>query len=492
MNRIITSVLMGVAITTALHGVPRDESASMPNVLFIVADDLRPDLGCYGCSDVRSPNLDRLATRGLLFERAYCQVALCNPSRTSLLTGLRPDSTQVYDNGGYFRDRRPDAVTLPQYFKSHGYVTHSLGKIFHPGCGDERSWSGRAWESTAPRYGPEGRAIATNRAAKAKQLGKRVKKQDELGPPWEAADATDEQLTDGDTASQAIRVLTDLQVRPFFLAVGFLVPHLPFVAPVKYWELYPSDTIRLASNPFLPRELPTCAIHHWSELRAFVGMPSTGSLSDEQAREAIRGYRAATSFLDTQVGRVLDHLDHLALRENTIIVFLGDHGWQLGEHAHWCKHTNFDVALHAPLIISVPGAKTAGHKTAALVEFVDLYPTLAELCELPLPPAADGLSFKPLFDAPQRSWKQAAFSQYQRKVPDLGLAMGHSVRTDRYRFTEWTVPENEFLARELYDHRTDPDENVNLATHPEAARLVQDLTCILHGPHNLLADETAP
>lgn len=467
-------------------------AGAKPNVLFIVADDLRPDLSCYGVTSVCSPNLDRLAARGLLFERAYCQVALCNPSRTSFLTGLRPDTTQVYDNGGHFRDRRPDAVTLPQYFKAHGYFTQSIGKIFHPGCDDKPSWSARAWESTAPRYGPTGRAIAAERLARAKQSGKRVKKQDGLGPPWEAADATDDQLADGETAFHAAGTLAAVQHRPFFLAVGFLVPHLPFAAPKKYWELYPSDAVRLAANPFLPRDLPACAVHHWSELRSFVGMPPTGPLTDEQAREAIRGYRAATSFLDVQVGLVLDELDRLALCENTIVVFLGDHGWQLGEHAHWCKHTNFDVALRAPLIVSVPGSRAAGHKTAALVEFVDLYPTLAELCGLPPPKAVDGLSFAPLFDAPQRRWKRAAFSQYQRKVPGLGLAMGRSVRTDRYRFTEWTVPEKDFVARELYDHQADPDENINLADRPANARLVDDLTRLLHGPRNELAGEAAP
>jgi arylsulfatase A-like enzyme len=467
-------------------------AATKPNILFIVADDLRPDLGCYGHSGVHSPNLDRLATRGLLFERAYCQVALCNPSRTSLLTGLRPDTTQIYGNAGHFRDRRPDAVTMPQHFKSHGYTTQALGKIFHPGCEDEPSWSAPTWQPTAPRYGPEGRAIAAERAAKARQSGKRVRKQDELGPPWEAADAADEQLTDGETATQAIRAMAALQDRPFFLAVGFLVPHLPFVAPKKYWDRYPRESIRLATNPLLPRDLPECAIHHWSELRAFVGMPAAGPLDDQQAREAIRGYRAATSFLDAQVGRVLDELDRLALRDKTIVVFLGDHGWQLGEHAHWCKHTNFDIALRAPLIISAPGANAAGRKTAAIVEFVDLYSTLAELCGLPQPTAVDGLSFAPLFHAPREAWKRAAFSQYQRNVPNLGLAMGRSVRTNRYRFTEWTVPEKDFVARELYYHQIDADENSNLANRPDQATLVAELTRILHGAKNELVNKTAP
>lgn len=218
------------------------KSAERPlNVLFIVADDLRPDLACYGKTDVCSPNIDRLASRGLLLERAYCQVALCNPSRTSFLTGLRPDTTKVYDNGGHFRLTTPDAVSLPQYFKSHGFHTWSLGKIYHPGCDDPPSWSAASWDPTMPRYGPAGQAVAAERAAKIRQTGKTVKKQDTLGPPWEAADATDDQLADGDTASQAVQTLGELKDRPFFLAVGFLVPHLPFVSPKKYCTTAPKQ-----------------------------------------------------------------------------------------------------------------------------------------------------------------------------------------------------------------------------------------------------------
>lgn len=215
-------------------------------------------------------------------------------------------------------------------------------------------------------------------------------------------------------------------------------------------------------------------------------MPQTGPLNDEQARAAIQGYRAATSFLDAQVGRVLDELDRLGLREKTVVVFLGDHGWQLGEHAHWCKHTNFEVAVRAPLIISSPRNLNAARKSQALIEFVDIYPTLTDLCGLPKPAEIDGLSFTPLFDTPSRTWKEAAFSQFERKVPGLGMVMGRSVRNDRYRFTEWTVPEKNFLARELYDHANDPDENANIADRPESARAVAEMTRLLKGPKNLL------
>lgn len=250
-------LLLSHAIAPAASAEPR------PNVLFIVADDLRPDLGCYGKADVHSPNIDRLASRGLLLQRAYCQVALCNPSRTSFLTGLRPDTTQIYGNGGHFRSMKPEAVTLPQYFKSHGYRTRALGKMYHPGCDDLPSWSVASWDPSKPRYGPAGQALAAERAAQIKQTGKNVKKQDTLGPPWEAADVTDDQLADGETASEAIKTLGELKDQPFFLAVGFLVPHLPFVSPKKYWDLYPVERIQLAPNPFLPKDVPECALHHW-------------------------------------------------------------------------------------------------------------------------------------------------------------------------------------------------------------------------------------
>jgi arylsulfatase A-like enzyme len=301
-----------------------------------------------------------------------------------------------------------------------------------------------------------------------------------VGLPWEAADVDDDDLPDGATAARAIEVLGEVKDRPFFLAVGFLRPHLPFVAPKKYWDLYPQESIRLAANPQPPRDVPSCALYEWSELRAFGGIiPASGPLSDDVARQAIRGYRAATSYLDAQVGRVLDELDRLKLREKTVIVFWGDHGWQLGEHGIWCKHTNFEVATRAPLIVSFPGQKSAGRATNAFVEFVDIYPTLVELCGLPQPKHLDGKSFVPLFEDPSRAWKPAAFSQYSRKVPGIGTAMGHSVRTERYRYTEWKVPEKGIIGHELYDHRTDPDENVNLADQPEQAATLQELSALL-------------
>ena len=463
------------------------------NVLFIVADDLRPDLGCYGRTEVHSPNLDRLAARGLVFERAYCQVALCNPSRASVLTGRRPETTQVLDNGAHVRQAMPGVVTLPQFFRQHGWHAQGVGKIFHPGCDDAPSWSVPHWhpqqqfegpgaEALIAKYesyyGGEGRAVVRQRAAAASQSGtnaESLKPGDLLGPAWEAPDVADEELLDGQTATRAIEALRQVGGRPFFLAVGFLKPHLPFVAPKKYWELYSPGKIRSAS-PLPPKDAPAWALHEWSELRSFVGMPKTGPLSDEQARQMIHGYRAATSYLDAQAGRVLDELDRLGLREKTIVVFWGDHGWQLGEHGLWCKHTNFELATRAPLILSAPGMKSAGRRTAALVEFVDIYPTLAELCGLPLPPELEGASLVPLLAKPDRAWKPAAFSQYLRAGKDPH--MGYSMRTDRYRLTRWVRVDDPTRVDgvELYDHQSDPLENVNIAGEPKHAELVAQLT----------------
>lgn len=454
-------------------------AAEKLNVLFIAVDDLRPELGCYGTPIIKSPNVDRLAARGLLFHRAYCQQAVCSPSRTSLLTGRRPDTTKVYDLVKHFRTELPDVVTLPQLFKHNGYHSQGLSKIYHGTLDDAASWSVPHWAPGGPNYGPEGQKLQQSGAAKAKKKGKATNRM--KGPPWEAPDVPDNALADGKTADKAIEVLRELKDKPFFLAVGFLKPHLPFVSPKKYWDLYAEKELRLAPNPLAPKDCPKYALSDWGELRAYIGMPAEGPLSEEQARKMVHGYYAAVSYTDAQVGQLLDELDRLKLRDKTIVILWGDHGWQLGEHGQWCKHTNFEEATHAPLIISRPGQKSAGKKTDALVEFVDIYPTLVELCGLPPPEGLEGTSFKPLLDDPSRAWKKAASSQYPRNIPGQGRGMGHTLRTDRYRFTEWTVPGKEFRAYELYDYQTDPQGNENVANKPEFAGKVQELAVLLHG-----------
>lgn len=454
------------------------------NVLFIIVDDLRPELGCYGAPYVQSPNLDRLAASGLTFERAYCQQALCNPSRASLMTGRRPDTTKVFNLEKHFRAELPDIRTLPQWFKDHGYHTQGLGKIYHGAALDDApSWSVPHWKSPKSNYGPEGQKLWEARIAERKEQGLSARWREDgiKGPPWEAPDVPDDALPDGHVADRAIAVLRERQREPFFLAVGFLRPHLPFVAPKKYWSLYDPARLALAPNSLPPKDVPAHALHHWGELRAYIGMPAEGPLSDDQARQMRHGYLASVSYLDAQVGRLLDELDRLKLREQTVVVVLGDHGWQLGEHGLWCKHTNFEEATRAPLIVSVPGQPQPGRKTKALVEFVDLYPSLAEICGLPKPEGLEGISFQPLLAEPERPWKRAAFSQYPRAIPGQGRAMGRSARTERYRFTEWTIPGKDFRALELYDYQTDPRGDVNVAGQPEQAAVQAELTALLRG-----------
>lgn len=460
------------------------------NVLFIAIDDLRPETGAYGNTIIKTPNLDSLSKQGLTFNRAYCQQAVCSPSRTSLLCGRRPDTTRIYDLQTHFRLNLPDVVTLPQYFKEHGYHTQSLSKIYHSGLDDPASWSVPSWNPKGPGYGkPETlKALAQQekelraKHGRASQVLQRDPKTGATmkltapkyrvrGPAWEAPEVADNALPDGKTADQAIEALRKIKDKPFFLAVGFFRPHLPFVAPKKYFDLYKRADLKLAPNPFPPKDCPKVALTDWSELRAYADIPAKGPLSDAEALDLIHGYYAATSYTDAQVGRVVEELKNLGLADKTIIIAWGDHGWQLGEHGLWCKHTNFEIAARAPLILSVPGQKNAGARTDALAEFVDIYPTLCELCGLPVPQGLEGTSQASLLENPNKPVKTAAFSQYPHN------AMGYSMRTDHYRYTEWQAKKTgKLVAAELYDHQADPQENVNLANLPENKDLVTQLS----------------
>lgn len=448
------------------------------NVLFLAVDDLRTQLGCYGDRQVVSPNIDRLAARGTLFERAYCQQAVCSPSRTSLLTGCRPDTTRVYDLETHFRDNIPDVVTLPQHFKANGYHAQGLSKLYHGGLDDKASWSVPHWTPKGGGYllTENQQIIARRRAEVAGQdLKPAVRRRRTLGPPTECADVPDNAYGDGITADEAIRVLGEVKDRPFFLGVGFLKPHLPFIAPKRYWDLYQREKIDLADNPFAPKDAPQLAFSNWGELRNYYGMPKEGPVTEEQARTLVHGYLACVSYTDAQIGRVLDELLRLGLADNTAVVLWGDHGWKLGEHGMWCKHTNFELDAHAPMICAVPGQKAPGRKSPALTEFVDIYPSLCDACGLEKPAHLEGTSFAPLLDRPDRPWKSAAFSQYPRG----GGVMGYSMRTDRYRFTRWQKEDGSAAAVELYDHEKDPKENVNVAGLPDNAALVERLTAQL-------------
>ena len=349
-----------------LHPIPSIASEveqSMPNVLFLVVDDLRVELGCYGETRAKTPHIDALASRGLLFERAYCQQAVCSPSRTSVLTGLRPDSTKVWDLETDFRNTVPDVVTLPQHFRQHGYHTQSIGKVFHKSHmqDDAMSWSI-----------PSRRAPGSNwiNATSRELLGSLQKSADKhgltgkpryyatLGPPTESADSEDDGYPDGRCTEMAIEALqrySDTPETPFFLAVGFIKPHLPFCAPTKYWDMYSREDLTLPANPLLPENCPKCAASSWGELRNYAGMPEKGPVADHQARKLIHGYLACVSYIDTQIGKLLSELEELGMDGNTIVVLWSDHGWKLGEHGLWSKHTNFELDTRVPLIFSGPG-----------------------------------------------------------------------------------------------------------------------------------------
>ncbi len=429
------------AFTTGLLPKRKTNAQGQYNVLFIFIDDLRPLLGCYGHPEIHTPNIDRLAQRGTLFNRAYCQYPVCNPSRASILTGLRPETNGVQDNYTYFRETVPDAVTFPQHFKSSGYHTRAIGKITHGPAAfdDELSWSAPGWRIRRSQY----KGI----------------------PSWQALDVADDELRDGQTAKHTVEVLEEIQNLQFLLAVGFNKPHMPFDAPTKYYDLY--------DDPITDK-VPDVVIPFAHELRAYSDIPSGATplsstfLSQEKTLELIRGYMAATSYMDAQVGRVLDQLDTLGLTEKTVVLLCGDHGFHLGEHETWGKNTLFEVALRSPLIVSIPGQEHIGVKTDALVELVDIYPTLCDACQLPIPEQLEGLSMVPVIQEPTTPWKSAAFSKTGKEYGK------RSIRTQRYRYSEFV--KSALPRKELYDHNTDPDEKVNIADLPENSELVSHLS----------------
>lgn len=459
-----------------------DAAEPRPNVLMIAIDDMRPQLGCYGDPTVKSPQMDKLASRGLVFERAYCQMALCSPSRISLLSGRYPPTTQVFniDNNLTVRTADPDVVTLPQHFKNHGYLTRSLGKVYHVGIDDPASWSVPPWHSKKPRYGPEGtgKVRAANEAIR--RSGKPAPKKGEgmpfyAGPAFEAPEVGDDDLLDGDTAREAIEVMKGLAGtpdQPFFLAVGFANPHVPWVAPKRYWDLYDPAALPMATNMYPPRNAPEFAAQTGADFYWYGNVPRDRKLPEAFRRQCLHGYLAAISYVDALIGRVLGALEETGLAKNTVVILWSDHGYYMGEHGWWGgKHNNYEGATRAALIVAVPGQTSAGRKTKALAEFVDIAPTLADLCGLPPVSTFEGRSLKPLLDDPNGQVQGAAFSWYPK-----GGRMGTAMRTDRWRYVEWIDRQGKVSARELYDHEADPQENRNLAAEPEHEALMSELS----------------
>ncbi len=466
--------------------------ARTKNILFIAVDDLRPDLGCYGVEYAKTPHIDRLAAKGVVFERAYCQQAVCSPSRSSILTGRRPDATKVYDLDTHFRAALPDCVTLPQHFRMNGYHTEGLGKIEHHGFEDGASWSAPRWfasgylvtadaadwtRQSVERF--EGIPSEFANPLPTEQAKKGANGKIKKGPSHEISPKSDDELPDGATAAEAVKRLGELKAKgdPFFLAVGFVKPHLPFVAPKKYWDLHDPDAIPLPAIDRLPEGTADFVGHTNGELHSYPGVPDGNPIPADFAKTLRHGYHACVSYIDAQVGRLLDALEKEGLADNTVVILWGDHGWQLGDHGLWHKHTNFELATRSPLIVSAPGFDSAGGKCAAPVEFVDVYPTLADLCGLPVPADLDGASLRPYLENPAAPMRKVAISQYPRGSKDHGgQLMGYSIRDERWRATFWRKRNGESIGHtELYDELNDPAETVNLADKPEHAGLLAEL-----------------
>ena len=429
-------------------------AASKPNVLLICVDDLKPLIGSYGDPLAKTPNIDRLAKRGVQFDAAYCNQAVCSPSRNSLMTGLRPQTIGIYDLPTNFRKAVPDAITVAQHFRANGYRTEAMGKIMHKGHGnveDAASW-------TIPHWLPKASTYALPESTQVKRSGRNG----DRGTATENADVADDFYGDGQLALHAVERLQNAAQKPdepFFIAVGFIRPHLPFIAPKKYWDLYPDAAIPMPKVTTIPEGAPEYAGQFGGELRQYSDIPEKGDLDDDLTRKLIHGYYAATSYMDAQLGLVLNALDKSGLADNTIIVLWGDHGWHLGDHRFWCKHTNYEQAARIPLIVAATG-KAVGVKTSSLVETVDLYPTLAELAGLPAPQGLDGVSFAKVVADPAAKTRDSITHVYPRN----GL-LGRAIRTARYRMVEWKKPgaSADTAEFELYDYETDPLETKNLA-----------------------------
>jgi iduronate 2-sulfatase len=451
-----------------------------PNVLFIAVDDLKPALGCYGDAAAKTPHIDQLASQGTIFTRAYCMQAVCSPSRNALLTGLRPEVLQIYDLGTHFRLRAPEVVTLPQHFKQHGWQSHGLGKIFHVGHGnheDEFSWSVPHFQAKSIGYALKENMLPSKEEALFANKSRQEVNKLPRGAAYERADVADDVYADGKIANEAVARLRSFKEsgHPFFLAVGFLKPHLPFCAPEKYWAMHDPAKLPMPERTTAPEGAPSFAPQFGGELRQYAGIPEKGDIPADLQRNLIHGYYAATSYMDAQLGKVMDELKALGLAENTIVVLWGDHGWHLGDHGMWCKHTDYEQATRAPLIVVAPGKK-GGQKSSALVEFVDVYPTLCDLAGLDKPHhlKEQGASLVPLLDQPEAEIKPAAFQVYPRGTPETGPLLGYAARTDRWRYVEWQKKDGSIVSRELYDMENDAGETMNLADKPEQQSVISE------------------
>jgi len=452
------------------------------NVLFIAFDDLRPQLNCYGQSQMKTPNIDRLADEGLTFRRAYTQQAICMASRSSILSGIRPEHAQLYSCGS-LQDLAPDITTMNEHFANNGYTTEAIGKIYHH-ASDHRAQFGDRW------YDPTGdwvdRGYVTKEAIAEQAANARFNKGKKgRGPAYEMAEVPDNRYIDGANTDYALSRLEQLQKQsaPFFLAMGFHKPHLPWCAPKKYWDMYPPEELVLSPAPEYPSHLTPYSLTNWGELRNYFGIPQgKDQISEELALQLRRAYYASVSYVDAQLGRIMDALEENGLKENTIIVLWGDHGFKLGDHQAWSKHTTFEIDTQVPLIISVPGMENAGRSSSSFAGLIDLYPTLCELADLEQPDHLEGKSLVPILKDPGAQVQEAAFSIFPRnRTNEKKTITGFSMRTPSFRYTEWIhIASGRLLAAELYNHQTDSLENFNVARDKAYASAVKTLSKQLH------------
>jgi arylsulfatase A-like enzyme len=452
----------------AVTCLPSTQAGESPvNVLFLAIDDLRPEIGAYGADYMHTPAIDQLAATGVVFTRAYTNVPVCGASRASMLSGLRPTRERFLTYFTRIEEDAPGVPTVADWFKQAGYTAISLGKVLHHSNDSEASWSEPPWD-------PENDSLPGYRKWRNYLLEENIRedmKKDGRPPAFEAADVGDDAYFDGKVAVQAMNYLQRFarEDEPFFLAVGFVKPHLPFNAPQQYWDLHPESSLPETVNQPFPEKAPQQAWHNWGELRHYEGIPGGDApVPEALARTLVQGYRAATSYTDAQVGRVLDELERLGLAENTIVVLWGDHGYSLGEHGLWVKHSPFELATRIPLIVRAPGAEPGVAR--GLVESVDLYPTLVELAGLPLPGHLQGQAITAALENPDVALKDAVFPRWQNS---------DSIRTDRFYYTEWRNPGGKVIGRMLYDHEKDPGEQNNVAEDPTYAVTVAELAAAL-------------
>lgn len=433
------------------------EEKKQMNILFIAVDDLRPELNFYGANHIQSPNLDKLADESLVFNRAYCNIPVCGASRASLLTGMRPTRHRFINYSTRADTDAPNAISLPKLLKQNGYTTISNGKIYHNNDDDSLAWDNRWFPKGNIRNYQLEKNIIENGSANLAMGG---------ASSHEMAEVDDSAYFDGEIAQKGIEDLKMLKNKnqPFFLALGFMKPHLPFNAPKKYWDLYDRNEIELPESYVRPKSTPKQAFHNYGELRNYGNIPKKGDVPEALAKELIHGYYACVSYVDAQIGLVLDELKRLELEDDTIVILWGDHGWNLGDHKLWCKHVTFETALRTPLVIKVPG-KTKGQKTNAIVEYIDVYPSLLELVGLDAPKNIEGQSFVPILNGeiPQKDW---AVSKFKDAVT--------LIKGDLF-YTEWTKDDGVAYARMLFDHKTDPLELDNLAEKLEYQDIVRQL-----------------